>query len=86
MENVSLKLEPQFIKEIEKIMKKNRYMTKTEFIRQAIREKIKQLEKQETLKKIEKIFGSSKHKTTDEDLHKVRKELAEEYEKRFGFK
>ncbi len=64
MENISLKLESEFLREIEKIMKKNRYMTKTEFIRESIRDKIKELEKQETLKNIEKLFGSSKHKTT----------------------
>ena len=59
-------------------------MTKTEFIREAIRDKIIELEKQETLNKIEKLFGSSKRKTTDEDLHKVREKLAKDYEKKFS--
>ena len=44
MENISLKLEKEFRKAIEEIMKKHNYMTKTEFIREAIREKIKKLE------------------------------------------
>lgn len=86
MENVSLKLEPEFTKEIEKIMKKNRYMTKTEFIREALRDKIKELEKQETLKKIEKLFGSSKHKTTDEQLHSAGEKAFEELEKKIKTK
>lgn len=44
MENISLKLEKEFLKELERVMKKHNYMTKTEFIREAIRDKIKRLE------------------------------------------
>ena len=44
MENISLKLEKEFRKAMEEIMKKHNYMTKTEFIREAIRDKIKELE------------------------------------------
>ena len=49
MENVSLKLEENFLKAIEKIMKKHNYMTKTEFIRESIRDKIKKLEEKEII-------------------------------------
>ena len=52
MENISLKLEKEFLKVIENIMKKHNYMTKTEFIREAIREKIKKLEEKEMTKEI----------------------------------
>jgi len=47
MENISLKLETNFLKAIEKIMKKHNYMTKTEFIRESIRDKIRKLEEKE---------------------------------------
>jgi metal-responsive CopG/Arc/MetJ family transcriptional regulator len=47
MENISLKLEENFLKAIMAVMKKNNYMTKTEFIREAIREKIRKLEEKE---------------------------------------
>ena len=49
MENISLKLEKEFLKAIEAVMKKHNYMTKTEFIREAIREKIKKLEEKESI-------------------------------------
>lgn len=49
MENVSLKLEENFLKAIEAIMKKNNYMTKTEFIREAIRDKMRRLEEKEII-------------------------------------
>jgi len=49
MENVSLKLEPNFLHAIEKIMRKYNYMTKAEFIRESIRDKIKKLEEKEII-------------------------------------
>lgn len=80
MENISLKLESEFLKEIEKIMLKNRYMTKTEFIREAIRDKINELEKRESLIKLRKIYGASKRKTSDKELHKAREKAFKELE------
>lgn len=49
MENVSLKLEENFLRAIEKIMLKHNFMTKTEFIREAIRDKIRRLEEKEII-------------------------------------
>jgi metal-responsive CopG/Arc/MetJ family transcriptional regulator len=49
MENVSLKLETNFLQAIEKVMKKHNYMTKTEFIRESIRDKIRRLEEKEII-------------------------------------
>ena len=49
MENVSLKVEENFMNAINKVMKKHNYMTKTEFIREAIRDKIRRLEEKEIL-------------------------------------
>ena len=49
MESVSLKLERRFLEGIEKVMKKHNYMTKTEFIRESIRDKIKRLEEREIM-------------------------------------
>lgn len=49
MENVSIKLEKNFLEAIEKVMKKHNYMTKTEFIRESIRDKIRRLEEKEIL-------------------------------------
>ncbi len=83
MESISLKLDAKFLKDLEKVVKNNRYSTKTEFVREAIRDKINEIEKREMSKSINKLFGSSKHKTTDKNLHKARKELIEIYEKKF---
>ena len=49
MENISIKLERNFLDAIQKVMKKHNYMTKTEFIRESIRDKIRKLEEKEII-------------------------------------
>jgi metal-responsive CopG/Arc/MetJ family transcriptional regulator len=64
MENVSLKLETGFLQAIEKVMRKHNYMTKTEFIRESIRDKIRKLEEKEILGDKEimsQIYASEKN-------------------------
>ena len=81
MEAVSLKLDDGFLRDIESIMKKHRYTTKTEFIREAIRDKIRDLEKEELLLKAKNLYGASKRKTTDAQLHKAREKAFREIDK-----
>jgi len=86
METITLKMEENMVREIDQKLAGNRYSTRTEFIRDAIRDKLSDLEKEELLRNIEKLSGSSNRKTTDEQLHAVREMLAEKYEKKFGFR
>ena len=81
MEAVSLKLDDEFLHDIEKTMKKHRYTTKTEFIREAIRDKLKDLEKEELILRAKKLYGASKRKTTDAQLHKAREEAFKELDR-----
>lgn len=74
------------VKEIDQKLANHRYSTRTEFIRDAIRDKLSDLEKEEILRNIENLRGASNRKTTDEQLHAVRETLAEKYEKKFGFR
>ena len=86
METISLKLEHNLLQEIDNTLNKHRYSTRTEFIRDAIREKLSELEKEELLKAVAKLKGFSKRKTTDEQLHAAGEKVIEKYEKKFGFK
>lgn len=81
MEAVSLKLENSFMKDMEKLMQRHRYTTKTEFIREAIREKMHALEKEEALLRARKLYGASKRRTTDAQLHRARERVFAELEK-----
>ncbi len=82
METISLKLESAILNEIDHKLVKNRYSTRTEFIRDAIREKLTELEKGELLKVVAELRGASKIKTTDIQLHTAREKAFELLEKR----
>lgn len=86
METISLKLEEGILKEIDEKLAKHRYSTRTEFIRDAIREKLSDLEKEKLLKIVAKLRGSSKRKTTDEQLHDAREKAFELLERKFKAK
>lgn len=79
MEAISLKLESTLLNDIDKNLKKHRYSTRTEFIRDAIRDRLVDLEKEESLMKLRKYFGASKKKTTDEEFRKLRDKVGEQY-------
>jgi metal-responsive CopG/Arc/MetJ family transcriptional regulator len=48
MQSISLKLEKGLANEIERVMKEHHYSTKTEFIREAIRKHLNELEDKKT--------------------------------------
>jgi metal-responsive CopG/Arc/MetJ family transcriptional regulator len=62
METITIKLESSLSQAMEKVMKKHYYSTKTEFVREALRDKIQILEKEEKL--------TSKKSTSREDILK----------------
>ena len=86
MEAISLKLKPEVLKEIDENLTKNRYSTRTEFIRDAIREKLSELEKEQILKNLSQLKGTSKRKTNDAQLHAARDKVFEMLEKKFNIK
>jgi len=76
MENISLKMEKGFVNAIEKVMKKHNYMTKTEFIRESIRDKIRKLEEKEILNDKDLM---SQIKTSERNMKKGIKSRKFEY-------
>jgi len=97
MENICLRLDSSLSKQIDKDMKEFRYSTKTEFIREAIRSKLNELEEERNRRKGWKALTAArgtfkgKGKTkTDEEWLKWRaensKKFAEELAKKYGWK
>jgi metal-responsive CopG/Arc/MetJ family transcriptional regulator len=85
METISLKMENELLNSIDSSLKKNRYSTRTEFIRDAIRSKLTQLEKEEAIKKLTEMKGSLKGKAKMSD-EEARDLVAKEIAKKYGFK
>ena len=80
---LNIKIEEKLLKEIDKNLVKHRYSTRSEFVRESIRDKLSELEKVDIFRNMDVVFGSSKHKTSDEALHKAMEKLARIYEERF---
>jgi metal-responsive CopG/Arc/MetJ family transcriptional regulator len=52
METISLKMEGKLLRDIDFLIKDYRYSTRTEFIRDAIRAKLNELDKEEAIKQL----------------------------------
>ena len=80
---ITFKLERNFLKEIDSIVKNQNYQNRTEFIRNALRDKVEKARTKEILKELIALKGLSNKKITAEDLEKTRKKAFEELEKEF---
>ena len=86
MEAICIKLDKRIVKNIDKSIKENNYSTRSDFIREAIRDKLKVHEKEEIIRKLKANLGFSKKKTTLEEDKRIREEVGREYAKIIGIK
>ncbi|QQG38721.1 MAG: ribbon-helix-helix protein, CopG family [Candidatus Woesearchaeota archaeon] len=80
-EMITLKLEDSFLDNIDNIVKKEGYQSRTEFIRNALREKVEAVKLREAMLEISHLKGASKKKTSDEELERIRERAFEEIDK-----
>ena len=87
MEIVSVKFQEDILKNIDKAIEKHNFNSRTEFIRESVRDKLASLSKEELIKEFFKLKGSSKIKTSPEEEKKIRievgNEMMKELDKRF---
>lgn len=84
MEAVCIKMDTGIMSEMDTCIEEYNYSTKTEFIREAIRDKIKELKKERALKQLEEMFGKGKSKVSDKEFEKMREQVAIEYARKRG--
>ena len=84
MEIISFKMQENILEKVDSLLKPLNFNNRTEFIREAIREKLDKIETERFMKRLAQYKGSAKTKVSDEMLHKVRDEVAEKYAKKFG--
>jgi len=85
MDTITFKVDKDLAKAMEKVMKPL-YATKTEFIREAIRKHINDLETENSVRELMKLKGSLKKNITDADLRRTREEVSEQLLKEYGLK
>jgi metal-responsive CopG/Arc/MetJ family transcriptional regulator len=71
-EMITLKLDNTLLKEIDSIVSNNGYHNRTEFIRNALREKVEETKLRKAMISLGHLKGASKKKTTDETLENLR--------------
>ena len=88
METVSVKFQEDVLKKIDTSISLHNFNSRTEFIRDAVRDKLAELSKEDLLKEFLKFRGKARKKTTYEENRKTRdivgNELMAELDKRFS--
>ena len=83
MESITIKVDNNLSREINKAMKPY-YSTKTEFIRDAIRQKILDIKKEKAIDELKRYFGKANTKTTYKEERMIREKVGKEIAKKFG--
>jgi Arc/MetJ-type ribon-helix-helix transcriptional regulator len=87
MENVSVKFQEEILKKMDNYILSNNFNSRTEFIREAVRDKLSDLSRDELVVEFMKFRGKGKH-TTDKKYERTReivsKELLAHYKKKFN--
>ena len=83
MESITIKVEDNLAREMDNVIKRD-YATKTEFIREAIRDKLKDIRKESVIDELREFFGKAKSKTSYKEDRKIREKVGNEFAKKFG--
>ncbi|MBI4140998.1 ribbon-helix-helix protein, CopG family [Candidatus Woesearchaeota archaeon] len=78
---ITLKLEERFLEEIDTVVEKEGYQNRTEFIRQALREKLEEGKIKKAMLELAHLKGASKKKTTTKEYEQARHLAFEKLEK-----
>ena len=88
MEVVTVKFQEEVLKKIDLGIVQHNFNSRTEFIREAVRDKLAELSKEDLIEEFLKYRGKAKKKTTYEENRKTREivsnELMAELDKRFS--
>ena len=75
METVTVKFQEDVLKKIDTSINKHNFNSRTEFIREAVRDKITELDREDLIKEFLKFRGKAKKKTTYEENRKTREKV-----------
>jgi metal-responsive CopG/Arc/MetJ family transcriptional regulator len=88
MEGITIRFQEDILKKIDQSIIEHNFNSRTEFIREAVRDKLAGLTREQAIEKFLALRGTAKIKTRPEDDEKrkweVSKELGEILDKRFN--
>ena len=83
MTTIYVKLDKVTLRKIDENLG-NKYATREDFIRAAIKEKLRKLEKESAIRELEKNLGAAKTKVSDKRHEEIREEVTRKHAKKFG--
>jgi len=86
MEIITVRFQEDILKKIDESISKHYFNSRTEFIREAVRNQLEEANKQKLIENFLKLKGISKTNTSDENLEKAREKVGEEIAKKFNIK
>ena len=81
-EMITVKMDNVFLGEVDNVVKNEGYQNRTEFIRNALREKVEEIKLKKAMMELAHLKGSVKKKTTEDDYEKVRAKAFDEISKK----
>ena len=81
-EMITVKMDNIFLGEVDNVVKNEGYQNRTEFIRNALREKVEEIKLKKAMMELAHLKGSVKKKTTEEDYEKIRAKAFDEISKK----
>ena len=85
VELVTFKLEKKFLDEVDGISRKAGFSNRTDFIRNALREKVDDIKLREAMVRLGQLKGKSNKKITDNNIHTVREKVLQNLIKKKGY-
>jgi len=84
---VTFKLDEKFLQEVDDVVERSNFSSRTDFIRTALRDKVDEFRFKEIYERLGKLKGAGKKKrqTTDADIHRVREKVVRELIKERGW-
>lgn len=79
---VTFKMEHDFLEEVDRTAKSAGFQNRTEFIRNALREKVEEVKLKQAMMTLSKLRGKAPRKTTGEERAKIREKVFKEFEKK----
>lgn len=82
-ELITFKMEHKFLEEVDSTAKEAGFQNRTEFIRNALREKVDDVKLKKAMLEIAHLKGAAKKKTTEAEYERIREQVFKEFESKF---
>lgn len=85
MDVITTRFQEDILKRMDKCIEENNFNSRTEFIREAVRDKLAEMSREDLIKELAKWRGKFKTKTSDAEMRRNREKALKELAKEEGW-